>query len=403
LKLRPMKFEAARYFDFERCRRCVKCLTECPVLRYSEEKAKVEKEKLIKGEPSEVLRRCRSCYSCERFCPNDCHPYYLILCRWFERYAKQGIPVRALKALPVEDKNFIYYARQSYTREEKAQVSEWEQNAHSDLGGQDVIFAGCNAQVFPYLLASPLLAGPKVMGEPGLCCGEEYFRMGLFDRVEELGQKLSARYEQVKPGRVIMFCMAGYNMQKHVLPEKFGVKLRPEIVYLGDWLLDKVKKGEIKFTRPLNRKVVIQDSCHGKVLGDKFMDIPRELLRLAGAQVIDMNPCREKQVCCGAADGISNFSPIDMTLGGIRQWRLARKSGADVFVPYCGTCYLMLKIAAKIYPSFMPCLHMLELLTFAAGHPVESLSEKRTQQLMMRVVLGSAPNILSTKKVFPKK
>jgi len=69
--------------------------------------------------------------------------------------------------------------------------------------------------------------------------------MGVFDRTYQLGKKLEERYKLIKPKRVIMFCMAGYNMQKNVLPKQFGIKLDFEIVYLGEWLLEKVKSGEI--------------------------------------------------------------------------------------------------------------------------------------------------------------
>jgi len=396
-----MKYELQQFFDLEHCRRCGKCLMECPALRYTEAKARAEKEKLIRGEPSEVLERCKSCFSCERFCPYDCHPYYLILYRWFERYQVRGIPLRAAKSLPAEPGGFMDYARRSYKREEQKLVAEWKANANSDLSGREVIFAGCNAQVFPYLFESPLLSGVKVMGEPGLCCGEVYFRMGLFDRAVAHGRKVAERYAELKPARVIVFCLAGYNMQKNVLPRKFGIKFSPEIIYLGDWLLERVKSGAIKFTRPLKRKVVVQDSCHAKVLGDDFMDKPRELLRLAGAELLEMNPCRERQICCGVADGIAHFNPLAMTLGGIRQWRLAKKSGAELFAPYCATCYMMLKMAAKFYPSFIPCLHLLELLTYAAGHPVESLADKKAGSIMARTVLGSAGNLLSRKRIRP--
>ncbi len=394
-----MKFELKDFFDLDSCQRCGKCLMECPVLKYPEEKAKQEKEKLILGKESEVLKYCKSCYSCERFCPYNAHPYGLILYRLWERYQKQGIPVRALGALPVEEKNFLYYARRAYSQSEQVLVEQWEKNARSELSGEEVIFAGCNAQIFPYLLSSPLLQGVKVIAEPGLCCGEEYYRMGVFDRTYQLGKKLEERYKLIKPGRVIMFCMAGYNMQKNVLPKQFGIKLDFEIVYLGEWLLEKVKSGEIKFTRPLNQKVVLQESCHGKFLGEEFMEIPRQLLRLAGAELVEMNPCRERQVCCGAADGITRFSPLDMLLGSLRQWRLARASGADLFVPYCATCYMMLKIGAKFRPSFLPCLHLLEVLTYCAGYPVESLADKRAGKILMGVMSSSAPRLLSKKRV----
>jgi len=400
--LLKMDFELKNFFDLDRCQLCGRCLSQCPVLGYSEDKAKAEKQKLIKGEWSEVLERCKSCFSCNCFCPNQAQPYGLILFRWFERYQKLGIPIRALSSLPVEEKNFMEFAKRDYTREERVLVEEWRKNLHSELSGREVIFVGCNGQVFPYLFNSPVFKDAVIISEPGLCCGEVYYRMGIFSRVEKLGRKLEAVYQKAKPARVIMFCLAGYNMQKNILPKNFGIRLEPEIIYIGDWLLDRVKTGAIQFKRALNRRVAIQESCHGKALGKDFSEKPRELLRLAGAEVIDLNPCREKQICCGAADGITRFNPIDMVMGGIRQWRLAKATGADLFVPYCATCYLMLKMAGKFYPSFIPCVHYLELLTYAMGKDVVSLADKRAGKIMTKVMLSSAGRIFSRKRIHPE-
>jgi len=397
-----VNFELKEFFDLDKCQLCGKCLTECPVLLYPEEKARSEKQKLVRGEPSPVLELCKSCFSCDRFCPNQCHPYGLILFRWFERYQKHGIPIRALGSLPVEDKNFMDFARQDYTAEERVLVAEWARNSHSNLSGQEVVFVGCNGQVFPYLFQSPILQGAKIVSEPGLCCGEVYYRMGLFPKVEQLARKLEKRWQEINPGRIVMFCLAGYNMQKNILPRQFGIKINAEIIWLGDWLLEKVKKGAIKFTRPIKRTVVCQESCHAKALGDDFMDKPRELLRLAGAEMVEMNPCRERGVCCGAADGITRFNPMDMVAGGIRQWRLAKKSGADLFVPYCATCYFMLKMSSKFYPSFLPCVHILELLTYATGQEAQSLADKRASKIMLKIMLSSAGRILSRKRIWPE-
>jgi Fe-S oxidoreductase len=397
-----LAFRRKDFFDLNRCTLCGKCLAECPVLGYTEEKARAEMKRLIEGVPSEVLEHCKSCFSCNRFCPHDCHPYGLILFRWFERYRRDGIPVRALAALPADTRNFLTAARKAYHPRERTIVREWRDNARSDLSGEEVIFAGCNAQIFPYLFESPLLAGKKVIGEPGLCCGEIDYRMGLFDRVESLARRLEDRYRRVDPGRVILFCPAGYNMQKNVLPDQFGIRLAPEIVYLGDWLLEKADRGEIRFTKPLRQRVVVQDSCHAKILGDSFMEVPRELLRRAGAEITEMSPCRERQICCGVADGIPRLNPLDMARGGLRQWRLAEASGAEIFAPYCAACYLNLKLAQALCRPSIPCRHFLEILSDAAGHPLRSLAAERARRVLVGTVLTSGGRLLSKKRLFPQ-
>lgn len=397
-----MRFQIERFFDLDGCVGCGRCLIECPVFNFSGEKARAEKKKLLAGENSVVLEQCKSCCSCDRFCPNDCRPYSLILYRWFERYKAEGIPARARFSLPAEEHNFLESAVKDYTREEKALTARWRRNADSNLEGQDVIFAGCNAQIFPYLLSTPLLAGVKVLGEPGLCCGEVYYRMGLFDRVKRLALSLQERLGMIKPRRLIMFCPAGYNMQKNILPRQFGVKLDCEHIYIGEWLLEKVRSGKIRFDRPIGKKIVVQESCHAKVLGDDFMNKPRELLEAAGAEIVEMKPKREQQICCGVADGIARFNPLDMMVGGSRQWKQAQASGADVFAPYCGTCYLMLKMVQKRYFSSIECLHLLELLDSAAGGTMKSIASRRATKVLTGALLWSPRGILSRNRLFPE-
>ena len=396
-----LKLRVEDFFDFATCERCGTCLAECPVLSYPPPRARAEKEKLLRGKRSEVLDRCKSCFSCERLCSHGCHPYYLILYRWFERYQRQGIPEHALRSLPGDHHNYLSAAEASYTHRERALVAQWAANARADLSGRDVIFAGCNALIFPSLLDSPLWAPLTVIGARGLCCGEVPFRMGLFDRTRALAHDLSAMYELTRPRRVFMFCLAGYHMQKHILPQRFGCDFQPEIVYLLDWLLDRIKSGELTVKAPINRRVVLQDSCHAKALGPGFFDKPRELLRLLGATVVDMDPCREKQICCGMADGIPRFSPIDMVAGGLRQWRLAQASGADVFVPYCATCYLMLRIAHLIYPSRLPCRHLLELVGPALGFRIHSQGRQRTSKVLGAMLAGGMRDLLRGGRVRP--
>jgi len=242
----------------------------------------------------------------------------------------------------------------------------------------------------------------KVLGEPGLCCGEVYYRMGLFDRVKRLALSLQERLGMIKPRRLIMFCPAGYNMQKNILPRQFGVKLDCEHIYIGEWLLEKVRSGKIRFDRPIGKKIVVQESCHAKVLGDDFMNKPRELLEAAGAEIVEMKPKREQQICCGVADGIARFNPLDMMVGGSRQWKQAQASGAEVFAPYCGTCYLMLKMVQKRYFSSIECLHLLELLDSAAGGTMKSIASRRATKVLTGALLWSPRGILSRNRLFPE-
>ena len=86
------------FHDFEpdRCTLCGQCFHHCPVLRLPLSVAKDEMRRLQAGAPtSAVLQKCESCMCCNLICPEHCNPAQLILKRWYERYQRRGLPLRA--------------------------------------------------------------------------------------------------------------------------------------------------------------------------------------------------------------------------------------------------------------------------------------------------------------------
>ena len=70
-------------FDENKCFACEThdCLTQCQYLGLDIDAAKKEIHKIIKGEDSQVLHDCVTCYACEEYCPMGNHPFYLIVSR----------------------------------------------------------------------------------------------------------------------------------------------------------------------------------------------------------------------------------------------------------------------------------------------------------------------------------
>ncbi|MDY6796113.1 MAG: (Fe-S)-binding protein [Actinomycetota bacterium] len=364
--------ELSMFYDYDACQECGTCLYRCQVMNLGIEEARVEIKRLRAGDkPRYIDSRCASCFSCNVYCPNGCNPYGLILYRWYQRYLRHGLPVRAQLAMPLEEVNFNTMARKHHTLHEREMVEEWERNADSPQAvaeaGGTVLYAGCNAQILPCLLDTSLLDGLTVIGAQELCCGELYYRLGLMDVVQRQARKLEERFRRLGMRRMYVYCMAGFNNLTNVLPSCFGADFDFEIVYLGDLLMQRLEKGELNFDRPLEGTATIQDSCHAKVLGRRLQDIPRELVRRAGLEIMGMAHSREMSVCCGAACGARAYNPLHMGLQSLRQWGEARDSGVDGLVAYCATCLLLLHMGRIIRPTRMPLYHLMEVLMRASG------------------------------------
>ncbi len=397
--------ELGLFYDYDACEECGTCLYRCQVMGLTPAEARDEIKRLRAGErPRFIDSRCASCYSCDLFCPNGCSPYGLILYRWYQRYLEKGMPVRAQLAMPLEEVNFNTIARRHHTARERELVARWQENGSSPeavaAAGGTVLYAGCNAQIFPCLLDTPMIRDFTIIGARELCCGELYFRLGIMDVVERQARVLEERFRYLGIKRMYVFCTAGFNILSNVLPRCFGARFDFEILYFYDWLLERVDAGEAVFGRPWKGSAVVQESCHAKVLGRRYAEVPRELMRRAGLEVVEMAHARELSVCCGAACGARGYNPFDMGFQSLRQWKEARDSGADCMVAYCATCLLLLLMGRMIRPTRMPLYHLMEVLMQAAGEePVHDLVASRARNILAHIMVRGAPRMVSPKRV----
>ncbi len=385
-------------FSFDACEECGQCLQQCPVMSLTEQVAIDEIKRLKKGEPTRhVLKKCTSCFDCNFVCKNNCNPAQLILQRWNETYRDKGLPARARYYDPNHTPNFRTYVLDRLPEDEKELVQSWRNMEPCE----EIFYPGCNVITVPYLTRTSLLDGMNIRGSLDMCCGETYYRMGLFDELQKVAKRLEAWFNALGVKRMIIPCTAGRNMFTNVLP-RFGVKFDFEITHLLEILWRKVESGELKFTRPVNLTVTIQESCYAKMFGEEYMDLPRKLLEAAGATVIEEELHGESALCCGIAGGFSphsGYHPLDITLATIRSLRQAQKTRAEAVATYCAGCLQMLSVGKIAYPlAGQPIYHLLEILQMAIGETPARLNRKRSWTMFTGVVKNQFPMVLSPKR-----
>jgi Fe-S oxidoreductase len=388
-------------FNIEKCTLCGECFHQCPVMHLPREVAKAEIVRLTTGqETKHVLQKCTSCFACNLICPEGCNPTQAILDIWHEKSVSQGLPVRATYYTPDSPLNFRTYVLDRLPHDEKALVKSWEDLSPCD----EVFYPGCNVITVPYLTRTKLLSDMNIRGSLNLCCGETYYRTGQYEMVERAAERLEAWHNQLGFKKMVVPCTAGRNMFTNVLP-KFGLTFDFEIQHMLPWLLEKMERGEIEIVRPLNMVVTIQESCYGKFFGEEYMDVPRRLLEMAGATVVEEDLCREKALCCGIGGGFSyssSYHPWHITLATIKTLKLARKTTAQALAVYCAGCLQMLTVGQIVYPNRMPIYHILELLQIAAGEEPARLHKQRAHSMFKGVAINQFPKLLSRKRFYMK-
>jgi Fe-S oxidoreductase len=363
--------------------------------------AEDEIKRLVAGEDTRhVLDRCESCFSCNAVCPEGANPARLILDAWNRLYREKGLPARAKYFIPYNRPNFRTFVVERMSREDRELVRSWE----DDSPCEEIFFPGCNWITAPFLARTRLLDGLAIRGSLEVCCGEMHFRSGLYDKLEEIAERLSRWLAKMGVKRMIIPCTAGRNLFLNVLP-RFGFTYEIEVTHMIPWLIQRIDAGEIEIEKRLGMTVTIQESCHAKAFGDGFMDGPRELLARIGVRVVEQEKCRDKMVCCGIGGGFSHpssYNPLRLTTATLRGLKFAKDTGADAIACYCAGCMQMLATGQISNPlNRMPIYHVIELLQMAVGEETVKRSEKmkRAALFLAGVARHQGPRLISGKRV----
>jgi len=392
------KFQNFKDFIKEDCDFCGLCFHKCPVLNLPLELAKKEIKSIVEESKSEyILTKCTSCMACNNYCPSDCHPYNLILQRWNERYLKNGLPYRAHLALPYDFPNIHSIIMERLPKEEKEWIKEWEANWKNPKNQEIMLYSGCNLLIQPYILKSKLFDDITIFGSTELCCGEPLYRMGCLDAEEQVARHLQKEFSNMGFKKLVLPCLAGYHLFKEVYPDLFDVKFDIEIIWVIDWLLEKIKNYDLEI-KPLNLRAVIHDSCWPKVSGDYFFNRVREIIKLCGIEIVEAEHNCENALCCGMGAAAASYSLIYALITARKRLKEFKKSKADVIIDYCGGCNWLFSVAQRLSRKKMPIYNLIEILQMAIGETPLHRTNKRGRKMFYSLVPKIIPKYLKRKK-----
>jgi len=394
-----MDYRTPKPYLSDSCEQCGTCLTLCPVMKLAPEQAKREIANLREGRPSRVLKECTTCLDCDFFCPNGCNPGELIINRFAEVVEARGLPERARYFLPHSPVNFRTFVLDGMTRREKDIIAGWRDMTPAE----EVCYPGCNMIATPLLTRTRALEGLDIRGGLEYCCGEMYFRMGMFDQLEQVARKTSAYFDALGAKKVTILCSAGYYMFTEVLPH-FGAEYGFEMESYLQLIDRRLEAGELEITNPLDMTVTIQESCYGKQFGQEYLDLPRRILRRAGAEIVEMGNNGECMLCCGIGSGFSPYSaynPLRLVPATMRVMREAGRTGADAIATYCSGCLQMFSTGKLVNPTGPPVYHVLELLGMAMGEKPEKWHGRFARRMLMGTLLHDTPALLSRRRFQP--
>lgn len=389
------------WFRDDVCPLCGLCFEKCPTLELSSRDGEKEIEMLIKGETkySLVYQFCTTCNTCDLICPFEANPYELILERWNESYKSHGLPGIAKLIFPNERENMWSSIRVLIDRDESLSLLKWERNFMTNFNDnprETVLISGTYTNLVPYLLKTSLLDEFKhaIAGSEALwVCAGDLYKLGLNEESDNVGRLLLKMFSEMNTKKIYFFMGSEAMMLNDIFPKRFGIdfsRWKPEPI--DSWILDKLRKKEIKLIKKLRLNVAVHDNCTSKYMGMKFQNTLREIVKYTGCNIVEMKHNRESGLCCGWAATIPTLyedqsnNPLH-TLSYLlyslhRRLMEVEDSGAQAVVVSCPACYIFLSLIKVLLNSKIEVYHYIELVQMAAGEKPIHKNDERAWDLL---------------------
>lgn len=164
------------------------------------------------------------------------------------------------------------------------------------------------------------------------CCGSPVKNAGYSKEFSDLKETNKRLLKEYGISKIITNCPACYNVLKEI---------HPKVFHITEILCEKLMVKSLWDTT-----CVYHDPCHlGRYTG--IYTEPREILKKCGFEIVEMEWCKDKSMCCGGGGGFrTNYTDTSKNIAKKRV-DMAIKTGAEILVTTCPLCYLQLKEAAE--------------------------------------------------------
>jgi Fe-S oxidoreductase len=294
---------------------------------------------------SEEIWRCTTCGRCPQRCPRGVNQIEVgvssrRIATEFDEFPNTVRPVRGVGASLLGEGNPL--------DEERKKRADWAKDLSVktfEEGMEVLYFPGCYLSYDPRLqkvaaATADILnkAGVEfgILGAKENCCGESIRKTGNEEVFKELAKANIKTFIENGVKKILVSSPHCYHTFKNEYSE-FMVNF--EVVHISQYLFELIHEGRLEITGEYGKKITYHDPCYlGRHNG--VYDEPREVLKKAGLELIEMPDCRENSLCCGGGGGrIWMETPKAERFSDLRVEQ-ASDVGAEVLVTACPYCII---------------------------------------------------------------
>ncbi|MDA8306652.1 MAG: (Fe-S)-binding protein [Deltaproteobacteria bacterium] len=331
---------------FKYCYQCGLCDTVCPwnrVRTFSMRKIVRQATFGLTDIETEDIWRCTTCGRCPERCPRGVKQIEsgVALRRIATEYGVFPTAVKSVRSIGAS-----LVAEGNPLNEERAKRAKWAEGlpVQTFSEGMEILyFPGCYLSYDPRMkrvaraTASILnKAGVDfgILGTKESCCGESIRKTGDEELFKRLARENIKTFIDAGVKKILVSSPHCYHTFKNEYPE-FRVNF--EVVHITQYLFELIREGRLEITGEYGKKVAYHDPCYlGRHNG--IFDEPREVLKKAGLELVEMADYRRESLCCGGGGGrIWMETPKGERFSDLRIEQ-AVSVGAEVLATCCPYC-----------------------------------------------------------------
>ena len=295
------------------CMECEECMEFCPTYQITGEKlfspihrlqtaVKVFEGEKVTPIMLESIYNCPKCMQCEAVCPIDIKVTEIIH-RTREELVRRGLAPSEKHSKVIEG---ILKNGNSVNGDPEARL-DWLPEEFPKHESDTLLYLGClpsylvkDAATSTYVVLKKLGLDFMILEDEG-CCGTYIYESGKTDLAGEYFQKNTERFKALGIKKIIVPCNGCLKCFKHFYPDvlgKTGFTVHHAVEVINDLLKEKPD-----VLKKVERTITYHDSCR-IARGEGIDEGPREILRLCGSEVKEIERNREEGICCGAGGGI---------------------------------------------------------------------------------------------------
>jgi len=264
--------------------------------------AKKEKANINDGMNSQVLSECATCYACEEYCPNNNHPFYVIV----EQQEAQGFlpapePITKQQLLMMKPKGTI-----------------------TPMNVKPPVINMCYFPMLTSGIKEPLYENPSIIVGSDIFCNVMWLH---FARNSVIRERLPRVIENIwdfylkdsDVDELICFHDECYATFTHLAPA-FNIQVPFKPIHVFAYISQRLDELKHRI-KPINATVAYQRPCSNRLVPETQHWVD-EIFHKIGVKRVDRNYDRDNALCCGQvlrahqreelADDIQNRNIADM-------------------------------------------------------------------------------------------